>query len=59
MLCFSALCQPTKRKNQLKVEQLKQKRGIGIVDENGTISFGRVHSLEESESEEDEEEDEV
>ena len=57
MLCFSALTEPSKKKNQLVVEEMKQKRGLGVVsmDSSGQtkVSFGVVPDFE-SESEEDE-----
>ena len=62
MLCFSALCEPTKRKKQLEVEHLKQKRGLGIVnliDGEATITFGRANPIVVSESDSDSDEDEV
>ena len=54
MLCFSALTEPSKKKNQLVVEELKQKRGLGVVHKNGSITFGVIPDVES-----DEDEDEV
>ena len=59
MICFSALTPACKNKNQRLVEELKQKRGLGFVGDDGKVTFGVIPDPNgENESEDDSEDDE-